>query len=1007
MEDIINYSRLNEEVPGWRDLELQYRSHPATPRSDTGQAIATLAIFSLAAFIAMIAVRVIGNNFLLPQGIIVCTTIGIFAAFVIIARNRKAVRTAVLVLLSGPLVSFFIGALHYTSQMTGLMAVLTFVSLIASIWLVDRVVIHYATWLLANPALPRPIRLKRIDWFKSRWRPSRIQNLPAPDSEKVSPEIQKMRAVEVQRIRGYRRGFLVAAALYAILPHFPKDANPDVLVFFIPPIYALFRIWRTRPSRGFFAALKTSMLAFTSWLTYGIQSTAAPGVLQSPGGTLRHRTLTTALVFALVAIVICPYVGYFGFVRSVVGDRGQWKNEFDRSLQQQTSFVTVFLMAAAPDGLIQNPLTEEEQYVLDDLQTTWKTLSKSQQETRTKLELKISNATWYRYSAFERQFPHGWVYVALDAISRGRTEFLYPLVLNLLVCILFPFVMLWTLLAAIGAGVLTHTRLAVDIPDAPECREPTDHPTTLWEKYVSRLQASGHESEARHLWLGAHLTDDYPILLDREILSEHAYIVGDSGSGKTALGITPMLTQLIRAKDAAIVIIDLKGDNTLFQTVRQEAAQAGLTFKFFTNEMNKPTYTFNPFRQGNPDQLSLNQVCETMLEALNLNHGEGYGRSYYSRVARRWLSAILKSYPNIDSFDDLYKLTKASENFRDEKERQDAFELIAVVESLASFQQLNITAKPGRYPGTVSGNAIHMPDVIAQRQIVYFWLPAALEAASVREIAKLALYSLLNSAYWHVVTQGKAAQTYLVIDEFQRIASENFKIVLEQARSMGVGAILANQTFADLKTNDTDLRPTVQTNTRFKQVFSATDLDQQLALMTASGERFDLRYSWTKSSEGTSSVSASQVVVPRLLRNDIIEISDAPLGSIVHVSRGSGYTQFSGYMTPVRAGWSITKADYDKRAAMPWPEPSESTITVTRPPLEADAFPSAERRIEVGRVFLDTKARPAKKTADAPAESGATPGNDWASRLESLAEAQSRTLENLRAPQKPASEDSV
>ena len=250
----------------------------------------------------------------------------------------------------------------------------------------------------------------------------------------------------------------------------------------------------------------------------------------------------------------------------------------------------------------------------------------------------------------------------------------------------------------------------------------------------------------------------------------------------------------------------------------------------------RSTHTFNPFGQvDDPEHVSLNQLCETILEALSLNHGEGYGRSYFSRVARNWLQNALQKN-EIKSFEDLYRLTLEQP---DSKERGDAFELISVIESLASFEQLNFV--PGRDARESAPIPIHMPEVLREREVVYFWLPAAVEAATVRELAKLALYSLLTAAYRHTREQGSAPRAYLVIDEFQRIASANFKIVLEQARSMGIGAILANQTPADLQTPDTDLRPTVQANTRLKLCFSASDLGQQDELIKASGETIDYR----------------------------------------------------------------------------------------------------------------------------------------------------------------------
>lgn len=139
-----------------------------------------------------------------------------------------------------------------------------------------------------------------------------------------------------------------------------------------------------------------------------------------------------------------------------------------------------------------------------------------------------------------------------------------------------------------------------------------------------------------------------------------------------------------------------------------------------------------------------------------------------------------------------------------------------------------------------------MPELIEHRQVAYFWLPAALESISVREIGKLALFCLLTAAIDRQRTTGQRRQVYLVIDEFQRLAGENFKVILEQARSFGLSTILANQTQSDLKTHDIDLTPTVRTNTRTKLYFAVTDPDEVRTLSNASGDEVALIQSYTR-----------------------------------------------------------------------------------------------------------------------------------------------------------------
>ena len=89
---------------------------------------------------------------------------------------------------------------------------------------------------------------------------------------------------------------------------------------------------------------------------------------------------------------------------------------------------------------------------------------------------------------------------------------------------------------------------------------------------------------------------------------------------------------------------------------------------------------------------------------------------------------------------------------------------------------------------------IFMPDVLKDRQVAYFWLPAALESISVGEIAKLVLFNLRTAAQdWKRQNPDDPRRVILVIDELQRVAGENLRGILQDARSFGISAILANQ----------------------------------------------------------------------------------------------------------------------------------------------------------------------------------------------------------------------
>lgn len=535
--------------------------------------------------------------------------------------------------------------------------------------------------------------------------------------------------------------------------------------------------------------------------------------------------------------------------------------------------------------------------------------------------------------------------VAAIGLVSGHLSFVWLFALALALAGILPVLLIVATFVPLlkDAAVQAETVDTLDVDERPE-----------WQWYVDRIRSSQHEArgplgekmcEGEHLFLGVEPEADFPVLLDKQILSEHAYIVGDSGSGKTSLGLMPLLTQLIRgdtsgepqakedpnlAPPPPIVILDLKGDMALFQSVRQEVERRSPddpdAFMYFTPEQGLDSCYFNPFKSLISEKRSLLQLCQLLLDSLGLNHGEGYGRSYFSRRSRQTLFKALKQQPQPQSIEALYERLSDKSFMKEFKDKKDVFELLATVEALAQYPQLAVGD-----PQASQERVIHMPRVLQTNQVVYFWLPSALESVTVREIGKLALFSLLTAAIDRQRAGLPKRQAYLVIDEFQRIASENFKIILEQARSFGISAILANQTRSDLKLHDVDLRTTVNTNTRYKQFFSVTDASEAAELTEMSGE--ELGYQVATSHMATRSPSKkmmttvtetrTETIKPKLTKNDILGISDHPLDSVLQISRGSGYSQFGGASIHLRSTWPMTKGKYEKLAKRPWPSRAE------------------------------------------------------------------------------------
>ncbi len=472
---------------------------------------------------------------------------------------------------------------------------------------------------------------------------------------------------------------------------------------------------------------------------------------------------------------------------------------------------------------------------------------------------------------------------------------------------------------------------------------------TEWDNAVNRLVSSNDEREKRHLFLGIAIFGGYPVLLDRKLLNEHAHLTGDTGAGKTSLGIAPMITQLIAAQDCSVIVLDLKGDMALFETARLEAERSRRPFKWFTNVAERSSFAFNPFLQTHFPTMNPNQQTQTVLQALSLDYGEAYGRGFYSAMNEVVLLNYLKHF-QLRSFRELHRLLSDQGSYGQIGESADwknARHLAALVSRLASIPALNRTPEELATQPEAFDERIDVGETLRNSQVNYFYLASALEPNSATAIAKMVLYSLFTAAARRKKDQTK--QVYLVVDEFQRIVSDSVEIVLQLARSMNISFIIAHQSTGQLKGSGIDVTSTVESCTAVKQIFRVSSPDEVRKVVEASGNALYHTAAWRQKIDPSSfdddaddsfdirtaeegMVQVTEVAGPRLERNTVIELSADPQSSFVRFTSGSGYTQFSGYFVPITTPFHISEKNYDDRNIAEWPDP---TAAAWRNPLES------------------------------------------------------------------------
>jgi hypothetical protein len=466
---------------------------------------------------------------------------------------------------------------------------------------------------------------------------------------------------------------------------------------------------------------------------------------------------------------------------------------------------------------------------------------------------------------------------------------------------------------------------------------------SLTTNQVASVSESGEACGPPSILLARVVADGSPVLTPRKIYFEHAHGLGDSGSGKTALFLMPIIEQLISFGDCSLIVVDLKADShellaTLQVAAEQTRARHGipLPLKYFSNQGSKATFALNPLTQPYWQQLNRFQQTDILCGATGLTYGTDYGAGYYSSANAAVLYHALKTYPNCASFVELADCLGAVINSPRKSElhpeiRKAGLHVREIVNRLAACETLNVTATSG-HGAEVLNHTIDLGQVFQEPQLHYFHLSATLSPAGAPEIARLVSYLLLAAA-----TQVERKHpVFLVIDEFQRMVANNLEYLLQLARSMGVGVILANQSMEDLKKGTANLIPAIEANCRLRQWFSVSSREDQDRLIATSGLTVDhlLASSRSVNSEGRTTVtnSASEHIVTRLTINDVSLASDHPKRSILRIGRGEGFAQFGGFPVIVESDYHISEEEYKRRKAITWPTDFGTFVPGHRPP---------------------------------------------------------------------------
>ena len=450
------------------------------------------------------------------------------------------------------------------------------------------------------------------------------------------------------------------------------------------------------------------------------------------------------------------------------------------------------------------------------------------------------------------------------------------------------------------------------------------------QSILADIQSSPDLIERNSLYLGRVVADGTPVLVPRKVFTEHAHGLGDSGSGKTSLFLCPLIEQLVMSGDCSVIVIDLKADTLELLATQIAAAERlererGLRIpvKCFSNQADHATFAFNPMMQPFWDKFDLLTRTDILCGANGLTYGTDYGAGYFSSANQAVLYHALKSFPHVRTFQELADcigtvITTAKKQDLHPEIRKAGVHVQEVIKRLANCGALNVTDATG-HDAQVVEQAIDLTQPFLEPQLLYFHLSATLSPSGAPEIGRLVNYMLLAAS---TQTERKH-QVFLVIDEFQRMVASNLEYMLQLARSMGVGVILANQSMEDLKKSSVNLIPPIEANCRLRQWFSVSASEDRERLIQSSGETVDIEYGRKSDPKPDGqmrhSYSESERIVPRITINDVLLTSDHPFRSILKIRTGDGYAQYGGFPVIIESEFHITESEYQRRRAIPWP----------------------------------------------------------------------------------------
>ncbi len=350
-----------------------------------------------------------------------------------------------------------------------------------------------------------------------------------------------------------------------------------------------------------------------------------------------------------------------------------------------------------------------------------------------------------------------------------------------------------------------------------------DNHKSEFQRYLE-VHARSSPRYRREVFIGLEPNTNRPLFVPRKLFSHHSYVLGATGSGKTTQALAQLLIQLAcpwpdvdgeQHPAPPILIIDLKqnGDRYLRSLAERIAASRGQKLRFFSVDPDYESLHFDPLFCLRSIRYPI-KLLETLMKAFGLIYPEGYGSDFFTSEQRTQLMEILVAR-RPTTMNDLIEYMRAAT--RPKGGNTDARGLYSAMAVLGQAAHVH-----------TDGTEIELERLIdferffEKREVLYAHLDSRSMHLLSRDVGRLLLFSLLETASQREKL-GTKTQAFVAIDEFHRLAARNVVEMLEDARSAGVGFMLAHQSSSSLQTRDADLYGILFENCSFKQCLTLED----------------------------------------------------------------------------------------------------------------------------------------------------------------------------------------